>query len=104
MLRTLFALAIVASLGLTSCEKTISKKACFTFSKNTAKVGDTIYIFNCSEGYQRCEWYLPNGIIDTNRHTKLVPTFSGPNPVALRIGNYLFTDTIGTVKILTVEP
>ena len=54
MLRMLLALLVVASVGLTSCEKTISKKACFTFSKNTAKVNDTIYVFNCSEGYQRC--------------------------------------------------
>ena len=104
MLRMLLALLVVASVGLTSCEKTISKKACFTFSKNTAKVNDTIYVFNCSEGYQRCLWFLPNGATDTNRHTKFVPNFSGANPVGLRVGNYLFTDTIGTVKILTVEP
>jgi hypothetical protein len=104
MFRTLVLLSLLAMFGLTSCEKTISKKACFTFSKLSAKLGDTVYIFNCSEGYQRCEWYLPNGVVDTNRHTRFIPTFSGPNPVALRIGNYLFTDTIGTVKIITIEP
>lgn len=106
MFRTLFVLSAIALFGLASCNKskTISKKACFTFSKLSGKVGDTIYVFNCSEGYQRCEWYLPNGTVDTNRHTHFAAVFAGANPVGLRIGNYNFTDTIGTVKVITIDP
>jgi|688.fasta_scaffold662771_2 hypothetical protein len=104
MLRTLLLISFVALIGFTSCEKTITKTACFTFSKNTIKMGDTVYLFNCSEGYQSAVWYLPNGTIDSNRNSFFTPTFSGPNPVLLRVGNYAFTDTIGAVKILTVEP
>jgi hypothetical protein len=104
MLRSLILVSFVALIGLTSCEKTITKTACFTLSKNTIKMGDTVFLFNCSEGYQSSVWYLPNGTIDSNRHSYFTPIFTGPNPILLRIGNYAFTDTVGTVKFLTVEP
>ena len=104
MLRTLIILSVLAVFGLTSCQKTVSKKACFTFSKTSAKVGDTIFVFNCSEGYQRCMWNLPNGVVDTSRHTVFVPTASGINSVGLVVGDYLLSDTVGVVKTLDVQP
>lgn len=104
MLRSIIILTLVSIVGFTSCKKTISKKACFNFSKNTAKVGDTVFLFNCSEGYQRCLWFLPNGATDTNRHSLFVATVTGVTQIGIRIGDYPFTDTTGIVKDITIEP
>jgi hypothetical protein len=104
MHRIALAFSLLAVAGLYSCKKTVSKKACFNFSKTTAKVGDTVFLFNCSEGYERCMWFLPNGGTDTVRHSHFTPTATGVMTVYLRVGNYLFTDTVGVGKEITVEP
>lgn len=104
MHRILLALSIFSVIGLSSCKKTVSKKACFTFSKSSIKLGDTVYLFNCSEGYNRLMWFFPNGATDTNRHSYYIPVATGDQQIHLRIGDNLFTDTVGAGKTLTVTP
>ena len=95
MSRFVLLFAVVTSLFcFLSCKKTGPVKACFTFSKETPKVNDTLYLLNCSENYTKFIWLNTNGfypggaLIDsTNRHQKVVVTAAGDYVVALAVGD-----------------
>lgn len=92
MFRTALLFSIVCLFAFSSCKKTGSPKACFTFSKPTVKIGDTLYLLNCSENFQKFIWKYPGGTIDSmNRHTVIVPNATGTFEVALYVGKYEFT-------------
>ena len=116
MSRFILLCSIIVLVGFTSCVKTVSRKACFTFSNSNPKVNDTLYLFNCSEGYQKSIWYnnagfYPGGaMIDSlSRHQKVVVTAAGSYTVTLRVGNVDFytSSTGGYNEIsntITVNP
>lgn len=117
MSRYVIFLSVVALFGFSSCtKKTGTATACFTFSKPTPKVNDTLYLLNCSENYQKFEWinlngFYPSGaIIDTiQRHQMAVVTAVGDYKVALRVGKYDWytNDLVGyteIVKTIYVNP
>lgn len=123
MSRFILLCSLIVLVGFTSCVKTVSRKACFTFSNSNPKVNDTLYLFNCSEGYQKSIWYnnagfYPGGaVIDSlqqdnliqHRHEKVVVTAAGPYTVTLRVGNVDFysNSTSGYSEIsktITVNP
>jgi hypothetical protein len=104
MFRILMVLSVMTIIGFTSCTKTVSKKACFTFSKNVVKVNDTIFLFNCSEGYKISRWTMPNGATDTLRNSYYKAQATGVFEVRLTVGDYLFTDTVNSKQTFTVEP
>lgn len=96
MLRTLFILSIVSLFAFSSCKKTGSAKACFDLSKETIKVGDTMYLLNCSENYEKFIWlYDYNGMglmLDSiDRHAYTVPAATGSYDVILYVGKYEYT-------------
>jgi PKD repeat protein len=43
-----------------------SPKACFTFSKSSAKIDDTITLNNCSTNYYTFKWELPKGAVNVS--------------------------------------
>lgn len=99
-------LSIIAIIGFSACNKKEGPlKACFTFSKNTAKVNDTIYLLNCSENYSKFKWSIPNAFsFDTiNKHNFYVPTSTGDKYIYLLAWSLDGTDTNGVAKILTVK-
>ncbi len=104
MFRILMVLSVITLIGFTSCTKTVSKKACYTFSKNVVKVNDTIFLFNCSEGYQICRWTMPDGTTDTLRNSFYKAQSTGVFEVRLTVGDYLFIDTVNSKQTFTVEP
>lgn len=104
MFRLLTVLSILTIVGFASCKKTISKKACFTMSNTSPKAGDTVFLFNCSEGYNRCRWILPTGAIDTNRNTFFQAGSAATYGIMLTIGDNLFIDTANEIKTFTVNP
>lgn len=86
--------SFVALIGFSSCVKNTSTKACFTFSKESPKVNDTLYLLNCSENYRKAIWYNINGFypsgsfIDSlSKHQRVVVTATGAYTVALRVGD-----------------
>ena len=104
MLRISSVLALFALVLFSACSKDTTPKACFEFSKSVVKAGDTVYLFNCSENYQKCIWYLPNGTQSTQRHAQVVMNSAGNYAVALRIGDYTMTkDTNTVVRSYTVQ-
>ncbi len=101
-LLTIFVVAL--ALFFVSCEKEIgAPKACFTFSTETPKPGDSVYVFNCSENYQIWTWYLPGGVTSSARHSYFVAPAQGTYPVALFVGNYGLKDTTTLVRSITVN-
>ena len=116
MFRVFLSLCFLGVLALTSCQKKVPSKACFTFSKSIAKVGDSIYVLNCSETYKKAIWYSPiafspSGLMidSTHRHQIIVPTIAGQFPIILRIGEYDFYSTSTgafseVAQVLTVNP
>jgi hypothetical protein len=103
--------------GLSSCvKKEGPTKACFVFSKETAKVNDTIFLLNCSENYAKSIWINSNGfypggsVIDTvSRHQRIVVSAAGPYSVYLRVGkNDVYTTSTGgyseIMKTINVSP
>ncbi len=97
MSRYVLLCSLIVLVGFTSCVKKASRKACFTFSNSSPKVNDTLYLLNCSEGYQKAIWYNTNGfypggaVIDSlQRHQKVVVTAAGSYTVMLRVGNVDF--------------
>jgi hypothetical protein len=116
MSRYVLFFSIVILLGFTSCVKNTATKACFTFSKESPKVNDTLYLLNCSENYQKAIWYNTNGfypggaVIDSvQRHQQIVVTAAGLYTVAIRIGkrDFYSNSTSGyteLIKSITVLP
>lgn len=105
MRRILAALSIVCLFLIsTSCTKSKGpKEVCFYFSKSTIKLGDTVYLFNCSKNMVSNLWILPDGSTDDSRHSAFKPTGTGTYSVWLRIGgDYAMTDTIGKSQTFTV--
>lgn len=99
-------LSIIAIFSFSACtKKPGSLKACFTFSKNPAKINDTIYLLNCSENYSKFRWLLNNAsVIDSiNKHNYFVPTSTGNYPFYLLAWGLNGTDTTGTAKTLTIN-
>ncbi|MCC7030596.1 MAG: hypothetical protein IT257_09840 [Chitinophagaceae bacterium] len=92
MLRTALLLSIVCLFAFASCKKTGPTKACFNFSKDKVKVGDTVYLLNCSENYNKFIWIDLSGLLDSvNRHTYMVPGATGTYDVFLYVGPNEFT-------------
>ena len=99
-------LSILAVIGFSECNKKAGPlKACFTFSKNTAKVNDTVYLLNCSENYSKFKWIIPGAFTfdSINKHNYFVPTTIGNQSVYLLTWSLDGTDTTGVAKILTVK-
>lgn len=83
---------------LVSCTKKGPTEACFTFSNESPKVNDTLYLLNCSENYLKFIWLNSNGfypggaVIDSlNRHQKVVVTAAGDYTVTLAVGDSTIT-------------
>jgi hypothetical protein len=109
---------VLVLLCFASCTKKKGPtKACFTFSKETAKVNDTLYLLNCSENYSKFIWvnaggFYPGGaILDSiNRHQMVVVTSVGTYGVMLRVGTIdgFFSSSIDgstdVTKTITVNP
>ncbi len=116
MSRYVLFISFVILMGFSSCVKNKATKACFTFSNESPKVNDTLYLLNCSENYQKAIWYNTNGfypggaIIDSvERHQRVVVTSAGFYTVAIRIGDRDFysNSTDGyteLIKTITVNP
>lgn len=105
--RTTILLSVILAVSFTSCtRKTGPAKACFKFSKESCSAGDTLYLLNCSENYQKFMWFYPMGatVDSVSRHLMIVAPSAGIYPVGLRVGDYPFTDTVGIVKTFTVNP
>lgn len=112
----LFILAV--TLFITSCTKTGPAKACFTFSKESPKVNDTLYLLNCSENYEKFVWmntsggFYPGGatVDSANRHQKIVVTGTGNYTVILAVGDHTITNSNYNTeanfisKTITVSP
>lgn len=102
-------LALFSIILLNSCEKKRgSAKACFNFSKSSVKVGDTVYLLNCSENYDKFIWYNPT-LDSTNKHIMFSTTTAGNYPFLLRVGDRAFmSNSYGSAneitKTLTVTP
>ena len=111
MLRTALLLSIVCLFAFASCKKKAGPaKACFNLSKDKVKVGDTVYLLNCSENYQKFIWLdMGNGMLDSVMlHNYTIPQATGTYDVLLYVGKYDFTsanfgDADLTKKTLTVE-
>jgi hypothetical protein len=94
MLRTALLLFVVSLLAFTSCKKkTGSAKACFTFSKEKVKVGDTLYLLNCSENFKKFMWVSTVGptLDSVFRHSMVIPMSTGTYDVLLYVGDYEFS-------------
>ncbi len=100
----------ICSIVIFSCKKTGKPESCFTMNKNTYKIGDTIYLLNCSKYYTLTKWYLTSPyppIIDSSRlnHLKYVPTDTGVYNVIQFVGSYNFSkDSVFTNQTFTVIP
>ena len=112
MLRTALLLFFVSLFAFSSCKKkTGSAKACFNFSKEKVKVGDTLYLLNCSENYKKFIWVSTVGptLDSIRRHSMVVPINTGTFDVILYVGEYDFYSSDYTVagselkKSYTVE-
>lgn len=116
MSRIVLFLSIAILIGFSSCTKKGPTKACFTFSKESPKVNDTLYLLNCSENYEKFFWINPNGFYpsgvtldSTSRHQQIVVTSAGQYTVNLRVGDYsLYAGAISGysefTKTITVNP
>ncbi len=109
MLRTVLLMSVTCLLAFTSCKKTGTTKACFKLSKEKAKIGDTVYLLNCSENYSKFIWLSPSGLFDSiDRHTYVVPAATGAYDIFLYVGPNEFTsanyaDASVDKKSITVE-
>ncbi len=103
MLRITSSLAVLALFLFSACSKDTSPKACFEFSKSVVKVGDTVFLYNCSEHYSQCVWYLPNGTQSNKRHTQVVMGAAGNYSVKLLIGDNTMKDTNSVSRSYTVQ-
>ncbi len=60
MSKSLIFVAIASCIIFFACsKKTPAPEACFKFSKETAKLGDTVYLLNCSKNFDYSFWLLP---------------------------------------------
>lgn len=92
MLRNALLFSVVCLFAFASCKKTGPAKACFDFSKEKVKVGDTVYLLNCSENYSKFIWVELGGFLDSvNRHTYLVPNATGTYDILLYVGKNEYT-------------
>lgn len=105
MKQALFISLSIISIFFVSCtKKTGSPKACFDFSKEKIKVGDTLYLLNCSENFQKYMWTYPGNVLDSiNRHTLIVASGAGTFEVKLKVGDYNFDKFSELTKSFTVE-
>jgi hypothetical protein len=92
MIRYIAALSVICLIGFSSCKKSRgSASACFSFSKSSVKVGDTVYLLNCSENYDKFIWYTPTPSLDSiNKHLIFVAPAAGTYPFILRVGPLSF--------------
>ncbi len=116
MSRYVLLFSFVFAIGFTSCVKTGTTKACFTFSKESPKVNDTLYLLNCSENYQKFIWFNTNGFypggatVDSlSRHQRVVVTGAGLYNVKLWVGkNDMYSNSTSgfteIIKTITVNP
>lgn len=98
----LFILLLISGFFVACTKKQGPKEACFYFSKSPIKLSDTLYLFNCSKNYENQVWFLPGGQVSFTRHAYFIPSSTGKFDVALRIGNYIMTDTIHKVRTFEV--
>ena len=109
MSRIVFLLSLVGIIIMSSCMKSTTTKACFELSKDKLKVGDTLYLLNCSENFKKFMLVLDGGVIDSIREdTKLITTQTGTFETKLYVGPYEFTSqdfskAKSTTKSYTVE-
>jgi hypothetical protein len=60
MSKSIFFIALASCFILFSCsKKTPVPEACFKFSQETAKLGDTVYLINCSKNFDYSFWLVP---------------------------------------------
>jgi len=97
-------LSILTIIGFSACNKKAGPlKACFTFSKNTAKINDTVYLLNCSENYSKFKWSIPNAFSFDTINNYYVPTSIGDKYIYLLTWSLDGADTTGVAKILSVK-
>jgi hypothetical protein len=74
-------------LMMSSCTKPLPT-ACFTFSRTTVKINDTITLVNCSSNFDinNVEWTLPEGGKSNAINPRIKLNKSGIYNVRLRVG------------------
>jgi PKD repeat protein len=92
----------LCTITLFSCKK--KPKACFTFSKETAKVGDTITLQNCSTNFVNNTWTFPGGGTNTQANPRIKLAQAGPYEVILTVTDGSKTETDVFRKELVVLP
>jgi hypothetical protein len=103
-----FLILLVFSLSVTfvACERPRgAAAACFNTSKTPAKVGDTLYLLNCSLNYDKFYWSVPAYLyIDSlNKHLKLVPSAAGNLDVSLLVRTVDSTSVNVITKTISVQ-
>lgn len=80
-------------------------KACFTVSKTTANIGDTIYFTNCSYydgGSTFTEWYFGDtNIINNGENVQHIYKIAGQYVADIKIGSRSHGDSQS--KIITIQ-
>ncbi|HMN31812.1 MAG: hypothetical protein IT215_01485 [Chitinophagaceae bacterium] len=90
MSRIALFLSLVSIIILSSCTKSKTTIACFEFSKDKVKVGEEIYLLNCSENFQKLMWVY-DGVLDSvNENTVILTSQPGTYEVKLYAGPYEF--------------
>jgi PKD repeat protein len=87
---------------LFSCAK--KPKACFTFSREKVKVGDTLTLQNCSTNFVYSDWVFPGGGTNTQANPRIKINSSGPFQVSLTVSNDSRTETDILSKEIVVLP
>jgi PKD repeat protein len=92
-------------LAITSCTKP-SPTACFTFSRTTVKVDDTITLVNCSKNFDNnnVEWTLPDGGKSSAINPRIKFNKSGIYNVRLRVGTENFKQEDNAFGDINVFP
>lgn len=108
MFKKLFLLVSISLIALFACNKKGPAKACFELSKDKIKLGDTLYLLNCSENFQKFIWETNMGFDSIHINNKVVPTQTGSLDIKLYVGTYKITTSDlsaakSVTKTVTVE-
>jgi PKD repeat protein len=93
---------LFCSYALSSCAK--KPKACFTFSRETVKVGDTLTLQNCSTNFVYSDWAFPGGGANTQANPRIKVGAAGPFQVTLTVSDDSKTKTDVLSKEIVVLP
>lgn len=92
----------VFTISLISCTK--DPVACFRFSTETVKVGDTLSLINCSSNFTDVKWSLPFGAITSVVNPRIKVQNEGVYEVTLSVGLENFAKSNSITKSILVKP